>query len=155
MSAKLQFFCCGVALSLLGFACTNHLNPVPDLNKQKAESHLANRPIQTLADDGTVPVAAGAVAAKSPIDEKYEMFCASCHGVTGHGDGAGAAALEPKPRNFTDKAWQAKVDDARIHKVIAEGGASVGLAPTMAPWGSVLSAEELTAMVAKIRAFGQ
>ena len=35
--------------------------------------------------------------------------------------------------NRTDPAWQGSVDDARIAKVIAEGGGAVGLSPTMAP----------------------
>ena len=61
----------------------------------------------------------------------------------------------PKPRNFHDKAWQASVDDARIIKVITKGGASVGLSATMAPWGSVLSPEEIVALMKKVRAFGQ
>src|SRR3954468_15765210 len=33
----------------------------------------------------------------------YAQNCASCHGVAGRGDGAAAAALNPKPVNFTDR----------------------------------------------------
>ena len=32
--------------------------------------------------------------------EAFEMSCASCHGIEGAGDGAAAAALNPKPRNY-------------------------------------------------------
>lgn len=32
--------------------------------------------------------------------ELYATNCATCHGATGHGDGASGASLNPKPRNF-------------------------------------------------------
>lgn len=59
--------------------------------------------------------------------------CVTCHGDRGLGDGPGAAALDPKPRTFKDPKWQMQTDDARISKVIVEGGASVGLSANMAP----------------------
>ena len=59
--------------------------------------------------------------------------CVTCHGADGGGTGPGAAALVVKPRSFKDPAWQSSVDDARIKKVIVEGGASVGLNEAMAP----------------------
>lgn len=39
--------------------------------------------------------------------ELYDAQCTSCHGESGQGDGAAAAALNPKPRNFTavDAKW--------------------------------------------------
>lgn len=59
--------------------------------------------------------------------------CVTCHGNDGSGNGPGAAALAVKPRSFTDPKWQASVDDARIKKVIVEGGAANGLNEAMAP----------------------
>ncbi len=58
--------------------------------------------------------------------------CVTCHGADGGGTGPGAAALEVKPRSFKDPTWQASVDDARLKKVMVEGGASVGLNAAMA-----------------------
>lgn len=58
-------------------------------------------------------------------------FCAKCHGDFGRGDGPLAAALEPKPRNFSDGAWQRGVTDERIAQVILAGGAAVGISPAM------------------------
>jgi cytochrome c553 len=58
--------------------------------------------------------------------------CVTCHGDDGSGNGPGAAALAVKPRSFKDPAWQASVDDARIKKVMVEGGKSVGLNEAMA-----------------------
>lgn len=37
----------------------------------------------------------------------FEANCVICHGASGMGDGAAAAALNPKPRNFTqDAGWK-------------------------------------------------
>jgi mono/diheme cytochrome c family protein len=30
----------------------------------------------------------------------FDSLCFTCHGTSGHGDGPGAAALDPKPRSF-------------------------------------------------------
>jgi len=57
--------------------------------------------------------------------------CSACHGTSGRGDGPGAAALNPKPRNYSDKAWQASVTDEQIKKTILYGGAAVGKSPNM------------------------
>ena len=58
--------------------------------------------------------------------------CATCHGATGRGDGPTGRSLEPRPRDFQDAAWQARVDDVRLRRVIVEGGAAFGLSAEMA-----------------------
>lgn len=82
---------------------------------------------------------------------KFQQFCATCHGATGHGDGPAAAALKPKPRPLDNPEWQASVDDAHIKKVISEGGPSVGLSPMMTAWGHALKGDDLENVVAYIR----
>ena len=57
--------------------------------------------------------------------------CATCHGLAGRGDGPSGRALDPRPRDFRDPAWQAQVDDARLRRVIVEGGAALGLSSEM------------------------
>ncbi len=82
----------------------------------------------------------------------FSERCANCHGNSGAGDGPGAAALDPKPRSFTSPQWQASVDDAKIKKVIVEGGASVGLSEAMAPNPDLASKPDVVAaLVLKIR----
>ena len=79
---------------------------------------------------------AGPAATLSPAEEARHTFntlCATCHGQSGTGDGPGAATLNPKPRNYTDKAWQASVTDDQIRKIILEGGAAVGKSQMMPP----------------------
>ena len=61
----------------------------------------------------------------------FDSLCFTCHGSSGHGDGPGAGALDPKPRSFADTAWQASVTDEHIKKVIVYGGAAVGKSPMM------------------------
>jgi len=41
--------------------------------------------------------------------------------------------LTPQPRNLRDAAFQTKVDDAYLEKVIQFGGAAVGKSPAMPP----------------------
>jgi mono/diheme cytochrome c family protein len=69
----------------------------------------------------------GAAEAKQIFDAR----CAACHGPEGRGNGPGAVALNPKPRNYHDQDWQAKVTDDEIRKAIVYGGAAVGKSPAM------------------------
>ena len=87
--------------------------------------------------------------------KKYETFCVSCHGVDGKAQGPAAMAMQPRPRNFTDKNWQKSVDDKRLVKVLQEGGQSVGLSASMAAWGGVLSDDDIDAVVKYVRQFGK
>ena len=78
-----------------------------------------------------------------------------CHGAGGKGDGQAAAALNPKPRNYTDKAWQATVPDAEIEKAILEGGAAVGKSNLMPPNPDLKDKPDVVrALRAKVRSFG-
>ena len=61
-------------------------------------------------------------AAQAEAAKIFMERCSTCHGLNGAGDGQGAAALNPKPRNFQDKDWQTSVTDEHIEKIIKEGG---------------------------------
>jgi len=51
----------------------------------------------------------------------FAVNCMACHGEKGAGDGPAAAALNPKPRNFTSDAFkQGETPDA-VFKTIAGG----------------------------------
>ncbi len=82
---------------------------------------------------------------------KYQMFCVSCHGASGKGDGPAAAALKPAPRNLADKTMMAKKTDAYLKKVIQLGGPASGLSPSMPPWGSALTEQDIANVIAYIR----
>jgi cytochrome c553 len=133
-------------------ACTEQFDPSKDKARfeNERETATAVESGAKLQKDGSLPSGTGPVV---DINERYTTLCSTCHGAQGHGDGPGSAALEPKPRNFTDKAWAAATSDERIATVIKNGGASVGLSPAMAPWGAVLSDDEIKLMVGKVRTF--
>ena len=87
---------------------------------------------EALAAAASAP--APAAAPGDPKSEAQTLFrarCSVCHGEKGTGDGPGAAALNPKPRNYTDAAWQASVTDEQIKNTIMLGGAAVGKSPIM------------------------
>jgi cytochrome c553 len=108
---------------------------------------------------GAAPSATAAAAGMSPekaAAEAKDRFkeCVVCHGESGKGDGPGAAALTPKPRDYTDPAWQASVTDEQIEKTIIQGGAAVGKSPSMPPHPDLKKKPEVAkALVKMIRAF--
>jgi len=52
-----------------------------------------------------------------------KINCSSCHGSKGKGDGAAAAALNPKPADWTSKKVQAESDGEIFWKVSTGRGA--------------------------------
>jgi len=106
----------------------------------------------------TAPVAqapAAPVPPKESAQDVYTSRCVPCHGATGTGDGAAAAALNPKPRNYTDAAWQASVTDDQLKKTILYGGVAVGKSAVMPSQPDLESRPEvLEGLVKMIRGFG-
>jgi mono/diheme cytochrome c family protein len=88
---------------------------------------------------GQAAEAAGGSQASAQVtadvrQEAQQIFstrCAVCHGAEGRGDGPGGSALDPKPRNYHDTAWQDSVTDQEIETAIVYGGAAVGKSPAM------------------------
>ncbi len=93
------------------------------------------------------------VQAADPEEGKkvYMQFCASCHGQSGKGDGPAAAALNPKPRDHTDRQYMSSLSDEQLFKVIKEGGASVGKSPLMPPWGPSIKDDQIKDVIAYVR----
>lgn len=84
----------------------------------------------------------------------FDSLCFTCHGSAGHGDGPGAAALDPKPRSFADVVWQDSVSDEQIQKTIVFGGAAVGKSPMMPAQPQLKGKTEvLDALTKIVRAF--
>jgi mono/diheme cytochrome c family protein len=97
-------------------------------------------------------------ASKNPNDPAETIFtqrCATCHGADGKGNGPGSAALDPKPRNFQDQAWQSSITDEQIEMAIRGGGPAVGKSINMPPNPDLAGKPEVVAALrVKIRAFG-
>jgi mono/diheme cytochrome c family protein len=113
------------------------------------------------------PPVAPAAAAEAPAEtgavggdaaaggQQYAVFCASCHGPTGNGDGPVAAGLDPKPARHSDGAYMNALSDGYLFKVIKEGGAAVGKSPLMAPWGGTLSDAQIRDVIAYVRTLAE
>jgi mono/diheme cytochrome c family protein len=85
----------------------------------------------------------------------YDSLCVSCHGATGKGDGAAAAALNPKPKDLSDKAYMGKLDDKYLSDIIAKGGTAVGKSAMMPPWGGSLKEEDIRNVIAHLRSLAK
>lgn len=135
--------------------------PAPGSNTAgQAPAQTGSAPGQATgtADNGTPAANAGGQAGAISEEAKnlFQMRCAICHGQNGKGDGPGAASLDPKPRDYTNKEWQASVTDEDLKKIIVGGGASVGKSPIMPPNPDLgQKPEVLNGIVALIRGFAQ
>ena len=83
----------------------------------------------------------------------FGLVCASCHGAAGDGAGPAGLALDPRPANFTDPAFWAERDRARIVQVITNGGASVGRSPLMVGWSASFTAEQIEELADYVATF--
>ncbi len=89
---------------------------------------------------------------------KFDIFCASCHGAAGAGDGPVAVAANPPPRNFQKGDFKFDTDgdgkpgtDADLKAVISNGAGKYGGNQLMAPWGGTLSGADLDNVIAFVR----
>lgn len=105
---------------------------------------LAAAPIGHAADDAAAKVAAADVASGAKV---FKMYCETCHGPTGGGDGPVGKTLTPPPRNFQAGEFKFGGDDQAIFDVISNGAASKGGSPLMAPWGAVVPEADRWALV--------
>ena len=82
---------------------------------------------------------------------KYDANCVGCHGATGKGDGAAAAALTPKPQDHTDGKTMNALSDKYLFDIIKDGGAAVKKAAFMPASNKKLTDQEISDVVAYIR----
>lgn len=79
----------------------------------------------------------------------YLVYCASCHGEQGQGDGPSAAALNPRPQVLSTH--QSDLSDGHLYWRIAEGGASEPFKSAMPSWKNALSERQIWEVVAFLR----
>ena len=51
----------------------------------------------------------------------YQVYCASCHGPKGLGDGVAGATLNPPPRNLIEGGWKYGGTSLSLYKTLAQG----------------------------------
>jgi len=113
---------------------TNQATPDPNANTTPGTT-----------PDVTPPDPGGAVAGSAAGAQIYSQRCALCHGAEGKGDGPAAASLNPKPRNHTDGSYMNARTNEDLLGVIREGKGA------MPAWKSVLSEEEIQAVLQHVR----
>ena len=77
-------------------------------------------------------------------EELFSLYCASCHGDSGYGDGAAGGALGEKPANFHDTLVTKQSDGALFWKMSNGRG-------NMPPFQDVFSVEQRWQLVAYLR----
>lgn len=82
---------------------------------------------------------------------KYDASCVGCHGATGKGDGAAAAALNPKPQDHSDGKVMNALTDKYLFDIIKQGGKAVQKAAIMPAANKKLTDQDVWDMVAYIR----
>jgi mono/diheme cytochrome c family protein len=141
-------------LLLAGGACGRGGESPSEQAGQPAPSAAAPPAARTPAEE-----AKGAESSRAELvaqgRQMFEERCVTCHGEKGDGKGPAGASLQPPPRNFTDRAWQAATSDERIEQVVSYGGAAVGLSPIMPAQPDLANdPAKLDALVAYVRTFG-
>lgn len=102
-------------------------------------------------------------ALKSPLPDSLEIVekgkaiyegkgtCFNCHGLSGRGDGAGGASLDPSPRNFRHRGMWRHRTEGEIFWVIKNGSPGTG----MIAFGGMLTDEEIWTVMQYERMFGE
>lgn len=132
---------------LAAFGCTSKETSPAEQKAEPAEAEPAKTEPTTPEPEKTEVAAADPAAEAEQI---FESRCVVCHGENGKGDGPGAAALNPKPRDYTSAEWQESVTDEHIHKIIVYGGPSVGLSASMPPNPDLQNKPEVVDELVKI-----
>jgi high-affinity iron transporter len=96
------------------------------------------------ADDGAAKTQAADAAKGAQV---FKMYCETCHGPTGLGDGPVGKTLQPPPRNFQEAKFKYGDTDQAHFEVITNGAQSKGGSPMMAPWGAVIPEADRWALV--------
>ena len=156
MSAILRITLCtaaATALALFAFGCGEQSEaPTPPKPAKEAPAQPAAKAPAPVEKADTAPAESEAVEADPAAGKAdYQIFCASCHGPTGDGDGPVAQALDPKPARHSDGNFMNPLKDDYLFQVIKFGGASVGKSPMMAPVGGSLSDQQIRNVIAFIR----
>jgi len=131
------------------------------MKRSKIQNHLAL--FVSMVALATLLAPAGALAGDAAAGKTvYTVNCLSCHGETGKGDGPVGLVLQPPPRNFSVGEFKFDTDkdgkvgtDADLEAVITQGAGAFGGNQMMAPWGGMLSEDDIANVIAYIHTLKQ
>lgn len=116
-------------------------------NHMKHMEQVRNLLKKELGDKYDAPVPPATAQQLKQGEEVFQKTCAACHGSGGKGDGPAAAALNPKPANFTDPEHSKFYSDqGRIH-IIKKGIKGT----PMIGWENTLKEEEIISVYMYVR----
>jgi mono/diheme cytochrome c family protein len=95
----------------------------------------------------------GDAAAAEAGKQTFNIYCASCHGQSGQGDGPAAASLDPKPQDLAGH--EVEMGDDYLYWRIAEGGMMEPFKSAMPAWKDALSEEQIWQIISYLRTLGQ
>jgi cytochrome c5 len=122
-------------------------------NDASHEAETTSGSGETTPDAGTTPGSETTAAAGDVSMELGERVvkerCELCHGASGKGDGPGGAALNPKPRDWTEHGYMEARTDEELYEVIYNGKGS------MPAWGKtgILTEAEIRSAIMKVRTY--
>jgi mono/diheme cytochrome c family protein len=118
-------------------------------NQQEVQTQFAV-PV-TVAEEATLQAPTGVVgdAQLAAGQRLYAANCASCHGLSGRGDGPGSAELTPPPSDFADHMRPGKHTDPQVFLAIHQGLRG----SAMRSYKDELTADEIWQLVAYLRTF--
>lgn len=131
-------------VSLVGFSSGNDF-PVNDFSKNLSQQDRWIAPawtdtLKSPYHDEPLTLAQG--------EDLFSLYCASCHGDSGYGDGAAGGALGQKPANFHDTLVTKQSDGALFWKLSTGKG-------NMPPFKDVFSDEQRWQLIAYLRQLGK
>lgn len=83
--------------------------------------------------------------------QRYDTYCAQCHGVLRNGKGVNTIGLSVQPRDHSDTAGMSSLPATQMFTAIKGGGAAVNKSALMPAWSSVLTDDEINDMVDYLR----
>jgi cytochrome c oxidase cbb3-type subunit 2 len=145
-----------LAIALVAAGCSKK-EPEPSQAAATAPEAVSTPSDATSAAPPAEAAAATTAAASDAGSSAYGMYCVTCHGAAGKGDGVAAAGLNPKPADFSAGAFKydtngngTKGDVDDIKAIVHDGAAKHGGSPLMAPW-PMLSADQLQAVAEYVK----
>lgn len=110
---------------------------------QLAEAKANKSPFQ--ADAETI--------AEGKVIFEGKGICFTCHGLEGNGEGDGGMALDPGPRNFSDKNFTNCKTEGEMFWVVKNGSPGTGMIPAVIT--GILTEDEAWKAIAYERTFAK